>query len=260
MNGCQPSPWTFTLEPHFRSNRTELGRRAAVAGAEAIRAAIAALGEATIVLATGASQFDMLAALTAAPAIAWNCVTAFHLDEYTGLASEHPASFRGYRRKRFVKLLEGRAGLNEIDGEAVDAKAEGNRLSALLAYRTVDVCSRNKFPLAASDPVLGRPFIAQGQLDPFIHGLSTTNLLYTANLLAKVYSLTFIAVESGPQVRLSKTFIRQAACELFKKAACPMRINDLRYADIVQVSRKMVNSITWALESLGEWTLRQSDI
>ena len=128
------------LEPRVCSNKAELGRRAAEAGAEAIRAAIAARGEATIVLATGASQFDTLAALTAAPDIAWDRVTAFHLDEYIGLAPEHPASFRGYLRKRFVKPLDGRAGLNEIDGGAADAKIEADRLSALLAQRTVDVC------------------------------------------------------------------------------------------------------------------------
>lgn len=128
------------LEPRICSNRTELGRRAAEAGAEAIRAAITARGEAIIVLATGASQFDTLAALTAAPDIAWDRVTAFHLDEYLGLAPEHPASFRGYLRKRFVEPLDGRAGLNEIDGGAADVKVEADRLSALLAHRTVDVC------------------------------------------------------------------------------------------------------------------------
>lgn len=128
------------LQPIVCSNRTELGHRAAHAGAEAIRTAIAARGEATIVLATGASQFDTLAALTAAPDIAWERVTAFHLDEYIGLAPELPASFRGYLRKRFVEPLDGRASLNEIDGGAADAEAEAGRLSALVAHRTVDVC------------------------------------------------------------------------------------------------------------------------
>ena len=47
-----------------------------------MRAAIAERGEAVIVLATGASQFETMAVLTAAPGIAWDRVTAFHLDKY----------------------------------------------------------------------------------------------------------------------------------------------------------------------------------
>jgi len=128
------------FEPHVCSDTSELGRHASDAGADAIRTAIARRGEATVVLATGASQFATLAALTAAPDIAWDRVTAFHLDEYIGLAPEHPASFRGYLRQRFLEPLNGRADLNEIDGEAADAEGEADRLSALLAHRTVDVC------------------------------------------------------------------------------------------------------------------------
>lgn len=154
------------LEPRICSDKPELGRRAAEVGADAIRAAIAARGEATIVLATGASQFDTLAALTAAPGIAWDRVTAFHLDEYIGLAPEHPASFRGYLRKRFLEPLKGQTGLNEIDGEAADVDAEADRLSALLAHRTVDVCFAGlgeNCHLAFNDPpadfTTDRPFI-----------------------------------------------------------------------------------------------------
>ena len=117
-----------------------LGRRAAEAGAEAIRAAIAARGEAVIVLATGASQFETLRVLIAAPGIAWDRVTAFHLDEYIGLAAEHPASFRGYLRQRFLAPLGSRVRLHEIDGEATDPEVEAERLSALIAGRAVDVC------------------------------------------------------------------------------------------------------------------------
>lgn len=98
-----------------------------------MRAAIAEWGKAVIVLATGASQFKTMAVLTAAPGIAWDRVTAFHLDKYIGLPADHPASFRGYLRQRLIEPLGGRARLHEIDGEAA-------RLSALIAGRTVDVC------------------------------------------------------------------------------------------------------------------------
>lgn len=117
-----------------------LGRAAAAAGADAIRAALRARGEATIVVATGASQFEMLEALTSMPDIAWDRVTAFHLDEYVGLPASHPASFRGYLRQRFVAPLGGRPRLVEVDGEAPDPGAEAARLSALIGDRAVDVC------------------------------------------------------------------------------------------------------------------------
>jgi glucosamine-6-phosphate deaminase len=128
------------LDPRICADKAVLGQEAAEAGAAAIRAAIAAHGEATIIVATGASQFEMLASLTKAPGIDWDRVTAFHLDEYVGLPASHPASFRGYLRHRFLERLQGRPRLVEVEGDAPDAVAEAERLSALIAGRRVDVC------------------------------------------------------------------------------------------------------------------------
>jgi glucosamine-6-phosphate deaminase len=126
--------------PRICAGKSELGHAAAEAGAVAIRAAIETRGEATIVLATGASQFETLAALTSRPDIAWDRVTAFHLDEYVGLPATHSASFRAYLRQRFLTPLAHRPRLHEVEGDAADAMAEADRLSALIAGRTVDVC------------------------------------------------------------------------------------------------------------------------
>lgn len=52
--------------------------------------------------ATGASQFEFLDALTIAPDIDWRRVELFHLDEYVGLPSTHPASFRKYLFERLI--------------------------------------------------------------------------------------------------------------------------------------------------------------
>ncbi|MFC7554767.1 6-phosphogluconolactonase [Pseudoroseomonas wenyumeiae] len=128
------------LDPRICPDKAALGRAAAEAGADAIRAAIAKHGEATIIVATGASQFEMLEALTSAPDIEWERVTAFHLDEYVGLPVSHPASFRGYLRQRFLAPLRNRPTLIEVDGEAPDPETEAARLSALIAGRRVDVC------------------------------------------------------------------------------------------------------------------------
>lgn len=95
-----------------------LGRAAATEAAARIRQAVAARGEARIVAATGASQFEFLEALTADPRVDWAKVEMFHLDEYVGLPEEHPASFRRYLRDRLIR----KTGLERhhlIDGEGI---------------------------------------------------------------------------------------------------------------------------------------------
>lgn len=126
------------VDIRIEPDRGELGRVAAGLGIEAIRNAIAARGEATIIVATGASQFETLACLTAAD-LAWDRVTAFHLDEYVGLPESHPASFRRYLRERFVAPLNGAVTFHPVDGEAEPA-AEARRLGDLIRNRTIDVC------------------------------------------------------------------------------------------------------------------------
>lgn len=116
-----------------------LGREAANEGAAAIQRAIAAKGEATIIVATGASQFEMLEHLMAAD-IDWSKVTAFHLDEYVGLGVEHPASFVRYLRERFVRKAPGLREFVEVNGRVDDISAEISRLNARIARETVDVC------------------------------------------------------------------------------------------------------------------------
>lgn len=118
----------------------EMARAAAACAAEAIGKALAERGEARVIVATGASQFGFLKALTAAPGIDWSRVTGFHLDEYVGLAASHRASFRNYLRQRFVSALPvPLKGFNEVDGGAPDLAAECRRLKALLAGAPIDV-------------------------------------------------------------------------------------------------------------------------
>ena len=84
-------------------DRSTMSRAAARHAAQALGAAIRARGGARIVAATGASQFDFLEALTAAPDIDWTRVEMFHLDEYVGLPIDHPASFRKYLLERLIR-------------------------------------------------------------------------------------------------------------------------------------------------------------
>ena len=121
------------------NSKIELGKKAADAGALTLRNALAATGEATLVLATGASQFEVLAALVQEPGIEWERVTCFHLDEYVGISETHPASFRGYLRERFTDQLPGRLAAFHYINPGDDPEAECARLSALISGRTIDV-------------------------------------------------------------------------------------------------------------------------
>lgn len=122
------------------STREAAGVAAARFGAERLRDTLRERGEANVIVATGASQFEMLAALLAEPDIAWEAVTFFHLDEYVGLPETHPASFRKYLRERLHQRLRvpPRA-FHYINGND-DAVVECRRLGQLLAAHPIDVC------------------------------------------------------------------------------------------------------------------------
>jgi glucosamine-6-phosphate deaminase len=128
------------IDVRMMPDKQAIGTVAAEYGAAAIRQALADHGEATIVVATGASQFDTLAALTAAEGIDWSKVTAFHLDEYVGLSQAHPASFRKYLRDRFVAPLGGAVRFVPVNGDDGDPESEATRLNGLIDGRRIDVC------------------------------------------------------------------------------------------------------------------------
>ena len=83
----------------------QLGKQAAAFAADKLRAAIAARGEARLVLSTGASQLDTIEALLNSN-VNWSKVEMFHLDEYVGLPITHKASFRKYLQERFVSHIQ----------------------------------------------------------------------------------------------------------------------------------------------------------
>jgi len=124
------------IEPDKRT----LGARAAAEGGEAIRKAIAQDGACTIILATGASQFEMLDALVSEEGIDWSKVTVFHLDEYVGLPPTHGASFRRYLRERFVARVPALRDFISIEGDAADLAGEVSRLNRLIAGHRIAVC------------------------------------------------------------------------------------------------------------------------
>jgi glucosamine-6-phosphate deaminase len=116
----------------------ELANDAAAAAADAISGAVAARGTARVMLATGNSQRAFLDALTALE-LPWPAVDAFHMDEYVGIAADHPASFRRYLQERFVDRVHPGA-FHPIEGDAPDPVRECARYAALLAAAPLDLC------------------------------------------------------------------------------------------------------------------------
>ncbi len=123
----------------LNSDVKELARQAALLGGDAIARAIAERGQANIILATGASQFEVMNALRARTDIEWQKVTAFHLDEYINLPEDHPASFRRYLTERFVAHVPTIGAFHFVNGNAPDIDAEIARLDQLIAAHPIDV-------------------------------------------------------------------------------------------------------------------------
>jgi glucosamine-6-phosphate deaminase len=124
------------MKTEIFNTKEEMGYAAARYGADLINNAISKRGKANIIVATGASQFEMLASLITED-IEWPKVSAFHLDEYIGLPMSHPASFRKYLKERFVSKVP----LNEffyINGER-DVNAECIRLNSIITRYPIDV-------------------------------------------------------------------------------------------------------------------------
>ncbi len=118
--------------------KSEMAQAAAAKAAELLKAAIADKGHATFVAATGASQLEFLAALTAIPDIPWERTTMFHLDEYIGLPETHPASFRRYLREHLLQRVQPGT-VHWVHGDAPDPQAECQRLNRLIAAYPIDV-------------------------------------------------------------------------------------------------------------------------
>jgi glucosamine-6-phosphate deaminase len=94
---------------------------------------------ASILLATGDSQIQFLQQLIALGGIDWSKITLFHLDEYLGIAGEHPASFRYYLHEKVEKLVRSRQ-FNYINGDCLLPIAECRRYGELLQQETIDLC------------------------------------------------------------------------------------------------------------------------
>jgi len=119
------------------ADKYSLGQAAGDHAARSLRRMLGDQKIARLVAATGASQFEFLDALTSAPGIDWSRVEVFHLDEYIGLPSTHPASFRKYLFERLIH----KAGITRyhlLDGDG-DPRGSVTKIGAELQSKPVDI-------------------------------------------------------------------------------------------------------------------------
>jgi len=119
------------------SEEAEMGAAAAEFVALTLASVIEERGKANLILATGTSQFSFLEELKEQD-VEWSKITVFHLDEYTGISDQHPASFRKYLKDRILdEVKPGKVYL--INANAGDLVAEMAIYEALLKSHPVDV-------------------------------------------------------------------------------------------------------------------------
>lgn len=121
-------------------SREAMGRAAAKAAGDRLRALLNEKPEANVIFAAAPSQNEILKYLAQEPDIAWERVNAFHMDEYIGLDPAAPQAFGAYLKEHIFALLPFRS-VNYINGQAHDVQAECARYAALLEkYPTDLVC------------------------------------------------------------------------------------------------------------------------
>ena len=113
----------------------EMARAAARDAGAVLRRTLDERGEANAMFATGNSQLEMLTCLVALADIAWGHVRVFHMDEYIGLADDHPASFRRYIRTRLADVV------HPLEAHYVGGPGgTPDEYSALLRAHPLDLC------------------------------------------------------------------------------------------------------------------------
>ena len=93
---------TYPIAVSVHPTREALGVAAGALAARFLREALERRSRATVMLAAAPSQAATLAELATAPDVDWSRVSAFHMDEYVGLAPEAPQGFGVWLQRSFL--------------------------------------------------------------------------------------------------------------------------------------------------------------
>jgi len=127
------------LDIRVYSRPEEMAAAAAAAARDHLAMCVARQGEARVILATGNSQLKFLEHLVELGGVNWSKVILFHMDEYLGIATDHPASFRRYMRERVAAKLKPRK-FHYLEGDALEPIKECERYTQLLRAQPIDLC------------------------------------------------------------------------------------------------------------------------
>ncbi|MGE9289384.1 MAG: glucosamine-6-phosphate deaminase [Puniceicoccales bacterium] len=119
-------------------DRENMGKLAAERAIAILRNVLHEKGEARMIVASAPSQDEVIRHLVEAD-LDWSKITIFHMDEYIGLAADHPATFRAYQRDHLLSRVEP-AIFHGIAGENSSPEEEAERYEALLAEGPIDLC------------------------------------------------------------------------------------------------------------------------
>ena len=136
----------------------DMGTDAAEEAASVMQTAIKHQGRANIIIATGNSQLTFLEALSRKKGIDWSRVNVFHMDEYVGIAPDHPASFPLFLRWHIIDTVKPR-NFFPIVGQARDPWKTCAQYERLLRNNPADLCALGigeNGHLAFNDPPLAR--------------------------------------------------------------------------------------------------------
>ncbi len=128
------------MKVSISATKKEMGIKAAACGAAFIRDAIAARGEANVIVACAPSQNATYDALVYQPGIDWSKVNFFHLDEYIGLPETHSASFRKNLHLTILdKLPQPAKSFHPINADAADIDKVLDDLDKAIKACIIDV-------------------------------------------------------------------------------------------------------------------------
>jgi len=121
------------------SSTSQMGKAAASDAARLMREAISLQGHVRIIVATGNSQLDLIKALTTGETVDWQSVEVFHMDEYVGMPSSHPASFARWIKNHVSDVVHP-GKVHYLSGDSTDIEESSKRYGESLSSAPVDVC------------------------------------------------------------------------------------------------------------------------
>lgn len=117
-----------------------MGKAAALRASAILNAAISKDGRARLIMATGNSQQDFVAALVQVQNLDWSRLEVFHMDEYIGLPETDRGCLKRWLNTHFVEIVHP-GKVHYLDGNARDLKAECRRYEQELQAAPITLCT-----------------------------------------------------------------------------------------------------------------------